>query len=142
MIARASSGGSSAETLIPGRAWRAVVSPDGTKLACNYLDEATAKWRVAVLPIAGGLPQAVFDAPGAAHRVLHWTPDGTAVAFIVTRAGVSNLWAQPISGGAPTRLTDFKTNRIFNFAWSPDGRRLALAHGWTSSDVALLQNFR
>jgi serine/threonine protein kinase/Tol biopolymer transport system component len=141
-VARVSANGGSPETLIAGRVWRAVVSPDGKNLACNYLDESTTKWRVAVLSISGGEPLAVFDAPGDLHRVVQWTSDGTALAFIVTRAGVSNLWAQPIDGGAPSQLTDFKTNRIFNFAWSRDGRRLALAQGWTSNDVALIQNFR
>lgn len=60
----------------------------------------------------------------------------------MTRGGVSNIWTQPVSGGAPAQLTNFKTDRIFNFAWSRDGKRLALAQGWVSSDVALIQNFR
>jgi Tol biopolymer transport system component len=141
-VARVSANGGAPETLIAGRVWRAVVSPDGKNLACNYLDESTAKWRAAVLPITGGAPLAVFDAPGGMHRVMQWTSDGAALAFIVTRAGVSNIWAHPIIGGTSAQLTDFKTNRIFNFAWSSDGRRLALAQGWTSSDVALIQNFR
>ncbi|MGH9844049.1 MAG: protein kinase domain-containing protein [Blastocatellia bacterium] len=142
VIAKVSSSGGAPETLIAGRAWRAVVAPDGTKIACNYLDETTAGWRLAVLPTSGGAPTAVFDAPGSMHRVVQWTPDGAGLAFIVTRGGVSNLWSQPISGGPPAQFTDFKTDRIFNFAWSRDGERLALAHGWESSDVALIQNFR
>ncbi len=141
-IARVPSGGGAPQILIGGRAWRAVVSPDGTKIACNYLDETTMSWRLAVLPVSGGDPVAIFDAPGSAHRVIQWTPDGAGLAFIVTRGGVSNIWSQPVAGGAPASLTDFKSDRIFNFAWSRDGRRLALAHGWVSSDVALIQNFR
>jgi Tol biopolymer transport system component len=142
VIARVPSEGGSPETLVAGRAWRAVVSPDGTKLACNYLDESVARWRIAILPVTGGAPVAVYDAPGSMNRVVQWTPDGSGVAFIVTRGGVSNLWSQPLSGGPANRFTDFKTNRIFNFAWSRDGRTLALAHGWTTSDVAIIQNFR
>ncbi len=142
VIAKVSSSGGAPETLIAGRAWRAVVAPDGTKIACNFLDETTASWRLAILPISGGAPITVFDAPGSMHRVVQWTPDGAGLAFIVTRGGVSNLWSQPISGGPPAQLTDFKTERIFNFAWSRDGQGLALAHGWESSDVALIQNFR
>lgn len=102
----------------------------------------TASWRLAVLPISGGAPTSVFDAPYSINRVVQWTPDGEHLAFVVTRGGVSNIWTQPISGGAPAQLTNFKTDRIFNFAWSRDGKRLALAHGWVSSDVALVQNFR
>jgi Tol biopolymer transport system component len=76
------------------------------------------------------------------RRVVQWTPDGSGLAFVVTRGGVSNLWVQPVAGGAPSPLTDFKTDRIFNFAWSRDGRRLALARGWSSGDVVLIRNFR
>src|SRR5262245_1590918 len=142
VIARIPSGGGSPQTLVDGRSWRAVLSPDGAKIACNYLDETTASWRLAVMPASGAAPTAVIGAPGSMHRVVQWTPDGARLAFIVTRGGVSNLWAQPISGEAPARLTDFKTGRIFNFAWSRDGQSLAIAQGWESSDVALIQNFR
>lgn len=142
VIARVSSDGGTPETLIAGRAWRAVVSPDGANLACNYLDETTARWRLAVMPISGGAPAAIFDASGSLHRVVQWTPDGAGLAFIVTRGGVSNIWIQQLSGGSTAQLTSFKTGRIFNFAWSRDGKQLALAHGWVSSDVALIRNFR
>jgi len=142
VIARVSAGGGSPETLVAGRVWRAVVSPDGTKIACNYLDETTASWKLAVLPVSGGAPLAVFDAPGSAYRVFQWTPDAAGLTYIVARGGVSNLWAQRLSGGTPAQYTGFKSGRIFNFAWSRDGLRLALAHGWVSSDVALIQNFR
>jgi Tol biopolymer transport system component len=142
VIARVSSDGGTPETLIAGRAWRPVVSPDGANLACNYLDETTSRWRLAVMPVSGGAPVAIFDAPGSLHRVVQWTPDGAGLAFVVTRGGVSNIWVQLLSGGAPAQLTGFKTGRIFNFAWSRDGKQLALAHGWASSDVALIRNFR
>jgi len=142
VIARVSAGGGSPETLVAGRAWRAVVSPDGAKIACNYLDETTASWKLAVLPVSGGAPLAAFDAPGSAYRVVQWTPDAAGLIYIVTQGGVSNLWAQRLSGGAPAQYTGFKSGRVFNFAWSRDGLRLALAHGWVSSDVALIQNFR
>ncbi len=141
-IVKVSSDGGKPETVIDKRAWRAVLSPDGAKVACNYLDETTARWRLAVFPVSGGNPLAVFDAPGSWHRVVHWTPDGNGLAFIVTSGGVSNIWVQPVSGGASAPMTDFKTDRIFNFAWSRDGRQLALARGWSSGDVVLIRNFR
>jgi Tol biopolymer transport system component len=141
-VAKVLSDGGEPETVVGQRAWRAVLAPDGTKVACNYLDETTARWRLAVFPVAGGNPLVVFDAPGSMRRVVQWTPDGSGLAFVVTRGGVSNLWVQPVAGGAPSPLTDFKTDRIFNFAWSRDGRRLALARGWSSGDVVLIRNFR
>ena len=73
---------------------------------------------------------------------IHWTPDGQAVAYIRTRGGVSNIWSQPLDGSPPKQLTDFKSDRIFNFAWSRDGKQLALSRGVVNSDVVLISNFR
>jgi len=53
-----------------------------------------------------------------------------------------------ISGGrrfrAPLQkqMTNFKSDLIFAFDWSGDGKQLALARGATSSDVILISNFR
>ena len=115
-----------------------VISPDGKMIACNYRNEADAPIRMAVIPFEGGPPLKTFDLPGAHDRPIRWTPDGRGLAYIVTRDGVSNIWSQPLAGGGPKPLTGFKTQRIFNFAWSRDGRRLALSRGETINDVALI----
>jgi hypothetical protein len=44
-----------------------------------------------------------------------------------------------LSGGAPEQITDFGSDRIFAFAQSHDGRRLAVARGTVQSDVVLIQ---
>ncbi len=68
--------------------------------------------------------------------------DGRSIAYVNTIADVSNFWAQPINGGLPKRLTDFKSNQIFHFAWSIDGRQLALSRGFVTTDVVLVGDFR
>jgi serine/threonine protein kinase/Tol biopolymer transport system component len=119
-----------------------VISPDGKLIACNYRNEADAPIRMAVIPFEGGPPLKTFDLRGTYDRPIRWTPDGRALAYIVTRDGVSNIWSQPLTGGGPKPLTDFKTQRISNFAWSRDGKQLALARGVTNSDVVLITGFR
>ncbi|HEX8880688.1 MAG TPA: hypothetical protein VF749_11695, partial [Candidatus Acidoferrum sp.] len=69
---------------------------------------------------------------------LRFTPDGKSLAYIVSERGVSNLWAMPLAGGKPKQLTDFKSDVIFDFAWSRDGKLLALSRGQVSRDVVLL----
>ncbi len=123
-------------------AMRPVFSPDGRFIACNYRDEASGPYRVAVIPFAGGPPTRIFDIWGGHDQPLQWTPDGRAIAFIRTTNGVSNLWAQPLNGGQQKQLTDFKDQRIFNFAWSRDGKQLALSRGVINSDVVLMTGFR
>ena len=50
---------------------------------------------------------------------------------------------QPIDGGAPRQLTTFaEGKRIASFAWSPDGRQLAVARAVTTSDIVLLKGVR
>ncbi|MCM3871636.1 MAG: protein kinase [Pyrinomonadaceae bacterium] len=118
------------------------ISPDGKWFACNYQDEAGADYKLAVVPFAGGQPMKMFDIPGSFGRTIHWTADGRDLTYVDTRAGVSNIWIQRIDGGAPRQLTDFKDQRIFGFAWSRDGKQLALSRGVINSDVVLIRDFK
>ena len=86
----------------------------------------------------GGPPLYTIESDPRAFGTIRFTPDGQALAYVVNEHGSSNLWAQPLSGGAPRQLTDFKSDLIFDYAWSRDGRQLALARGQVSPDVVLL----
>jgi Tol biopolymer transport system component len=70
--------------------------------------------------------------------VPRWMPDGRGFAYIVSSSERSNLWLQPLDGSPPRQLTHFEDGlTIHDFAWSPDGKRLAVARGSQSSDVVL-----
>jgi Tol biopolymer transport system component len=71
-----------------------------------------------------------------------WAPDGQALIYVATRAGVSNLMRQPIAGGAATPLTKFTAEQIFAYALSPDQRRVGLVRGHVNSDVVLIASTR
>lgn len=71
---------------------------------------------------------------------LQWTPDGRAINYVALDNGVADIWRQPIDGGPPVQVTKFETGRIFNFAYSPDGKQLALSRGSLNSDVVLIKN--
>jgi eukaryotic-like serine/threonine-protein kinase len=124
-----------------------VVSPDGRLIACSYRDGETSPWKVAVIPFEGGEPVKLFDIPMLSIPMLfwqrvRWSSDGQALTYIENRGGVSNIWSQPLDGGKPTQLTDFKTDRILNFDWSPDGKQLACVRGLMTSDVVLLSDLK
>ena len=70
------------------------------------------------------------------------TADGRDLTYVDTKGGVSNIWLQSLAGGAPRQLTDFKDQRIFGFAWSRDGKQLALSRGVVNSDVVLVKDFK
>ncbi|MDQ3254953.1 MAG: DPP IV N-terminal domain-containing protein, partial [Acidobacteriota bacterium] len=117
------------------------VSPDGKLVAYFYSDENTS-YRIAVAPLEGSEPLKTFAVPANLSTQLRWTPDGRALAYIDTKNGVSNIFAQPLDGGKPVQLTDFKADRIVSFAYSRDGKQLALSRGTQKSDVVLFSNFK
>ncbi len=120
------------------------ISPDGSLIACFYReDQPNAPLKVAIIPFAGGEPVKVLDIPHSVNGPagLRWTPDGRALTFVNTTGGVSNIWSLPLGGGAPKQLTDFKTDQIFWFDFSRDGKQLALSRGRQTSDVILIRDF-
>src|SRR5262249_43427581 len=120
-----------------------VVSPDGKLIACQYREEQAKRMIIAILPFNGGEPIKVFnEMPLPAWGLLRWTPDGRALTYIVTKEGVSNIWLQPLDGGQPKQLTNFKEDQIFRLAWSRDSRDLAFDRGMTIKDIILLSDFR
>ena len=48
--------------------------------------------------------------------------------------------SQLLDGSAAKPVTDFKTETIFRYDWSRDGKKLARARGTVTSDVMLIKN--
>jgi len=124
--------------------WSPVLSPNGKWVA--VLDASAANWNINVVPLEGGPAVKTFDlrassAPSGFSR-LRWSPDGRALDFVGTSKGISNIWSQPLDGGPPKQITHFTSGLTFNFAWSQDGKQLALSRGSQTSDVVLIRNFR
>ena len=70
------------------------------------------------------------------------TPDGKAVAYNIVENGVGNVWEQPLDGSPGHRLTNFASDQIRTFQFSPDGKMLAVTRIHVVSDVALLRETR
>ena len=43
---------------------------------------------------------------------IQWSHDGQALVYVKNEEGVSNIWSQPLSGGAARQLTDLKIEPI------------------------------
>lgn len=139
--------GGTAVRLADGPAKQPVISPDGKLLACFAKDEQLdSPWRLTVIPFDGRTPVKMFDIPPTVHQQWHgprWTTDGKALDYVVTSGGVSNIWRQPLSGGQPRKVTDFREGQIDAFAWSPAGRNhLACVRTSTMTDLFLVRNFK
>jgi eukaryotic-like serine/threonine-protein kinase len=68
-----------------------------------------------------------------------FAPDGKAILYPITDNGVDNLVRQPLDGGKPQVITNFKSEQITDFHWSPDGKKLGLIRGHDDSDVVLIR---
>ncbi len=115
------------------------VSPDGKTVAF------ITGQKIRLVSFEGGKISKTFDAKlqlldSTNKQNLQWTLDGRGIYFIALNDGVSNIWRQPVDGSAPVQVTKFETGRIFNFAYSPDGKQLALSRGSLNSDVVLIKN--
>ena len=120
----------------------AAISPDGKYIACSYLDHPNGAFKLAIFPREGGQPIKTFAYTNGDTTNKQWSPDGRAIVYGVTRAGVTNLWAQSIDGSPPKQLTNFASDRIFSFQISRDGKQVALNRGTSASDVVLISNFK
>ena len=111
------------------------ISPDGKWVASRHYEPGNINTEV--YPFEGREPPKVLDI---AAYYFRWTPDGRSLAFVDER-NPSAILSQPIDGGAPRQMADFKPDRIFSFAWSRDGKQLAVARGTLTHDVILIRDF-
>jgi Tol biopolymer transport system component len=70
-----------------------------------------------------------------------FTPDNRAIVYTIRgENNVDNLWLQPLNGKPGRQITQFPSDQIPGFGWSPDGKNLLVGCGHTESDVVLLSD--
>jgi hypothetical protein len=85
--------------------------------------------RKAVAPVRGLKPR--------------WMADGRSFTYIDSFDPSSNLCVQPLDGSAPRQLTHFTDGKMIgHYAWSRDGRQLAISRATQSSDIVLLRGLK
>ena len=112
------------------------VSPDGKSLAFLRTNANPPGIAVCDLPRCKTLKR--LPPPPTITR-LRWTPDGRGIAYHKD----SNVWIQPLDGRPARQLTRFTDGRtIPDFAWSRDGKRLAIARMSVTNDIVLFKGLR
>ena len=125
----------------------AFVSPDGTLIAYRKSEgqDASAKAVYVVQKMEENAIVREFEAPPTSVH-LGWAPDSKAIAYVKnTTGGTQNLYLQPITGGPAIQLTHFTSEPgvIPAYAWSQDGRKLALTRAlYDDTDAVLFTGFR
>jgi WD40 repeat protein len=115
------------------------VTVDG-RIVCECLLRSGTdwKWRIAILDQDGQLRQEFRDIP--IGTPVKWSPDGKSIFYVKEENGTENVWKKSIQDGGPgTRVTQFGEERIFAFALSPDGSRIACLCGHEEAQILRMQ---
>ncbi len=83
--------------------------------------------------IGGGIGAGGFT------NTVRFAPDGKSVAYLVREKGVDNIFVQSLDGAPGHQISNFTSDDINEYAWSPDGKSLAVARYHNTSDVVLLR---
>ena len=113
------------------------LSPDG-KLIASLIGG-----RLRILSSSDGALVRSVEADKLAHPWggAKWTTDGRSLIYLVPRGNTSNVWMQAVSGSAPRQLTTFPKGYVYEYAFSRDGKKLYVAHGYLIRDAVLIKNF-
>ncbi len=105
------------------------VSPDGRWVVygVSSLDAAANRRRSDLWMVgADGTGLRRLTTHPAAEFNARWAPDASALYFLSTRSGSSQIWKISVSGGDPVQVSDLPLD-IGSMAVSPDGRKLAVS---------------
>lgn len=121
--------GGKAKQITNQPARNASVSSKGD-IVCEYLFEVSPgvrKWIIAILD-GNGQVKYPFDIP--IRTPVKWSKNGDGILYVKGQNGIENVWEKPIhGGGADAQVTHFNEERVFAFALSPDGNRVACLCG-------------
>ncbi len=121
------------------------LSPDGRLLAAivTQIDPVTQAdiHALALIDVAANTESSIriFPSQPTITFPVSFAPDGKNVAYRVIDKGTDNIWMQPVDGSKGHPVTEFTTDHIRGFGWSPDGKTLAVVRGHLVSDVVLLR---
>ena len=115
----------------------AALSPDGQWVAYTTRSPATREERLHVRALDGGAVR--YDLPVRAGGRLQWTPDGSGLWLILGHSSFRPVIEQArLDGGPVKEVFQHSSGFIFDFAYTPDGKRLAYIAGDIQMGMVLL----
>jgi len=110
-----------------GRCGKPQVSPDGSRLCFEVtrfdMAENKSNADLYLLDVTTKELRRLTTSPKSDTNP-RWSPDGSRIGFLSARDGAPQVFAIPIAGGEPQKLTNVAAG-VANFAWSPNGKHLS-----------------
>jgi len=119
---------------------RPLISADGKTVNFFILPSPGFPWKWFAVPISGGsaeehrLPIVPIPASD-----FYLAPNGRSILYTKRDDGYRNIWSAPLEGTPPKKLTDFRSDSIFEFDVSPDNH-FAVVRGNRMADLVLLES--
>ena len=136
--------------IVPGTAMPAAyfhaglaIAPDGKLLAfLTTGGQNVVGHQIALVPLDAGPepPRRMLDPDPRVAEAPQFTPDGNAVVYPIRENGTDNLWLQPLNGTPGRQITNFKSDTISTFRFSPDGKTIGVLRSHSESDAVLLRD--
>jgi len=117
------------------------VAPDGKRIAFTSYDLKSFGKKLHIATLEGArFGEIVSTVDLNLINDFAWSPDGRELTIVTNRSGTQNLWRFPVDGGEPRPITEFKSGRILNFAWSRDGESIFVARGTSRNELIILRD--
>jgi len=138
-VKRVPTSGGTPETIVKSPIGDFALSPDGKTISSVEVAEDDHKLMIRVDPTDGGKTNYV-DADSRMRGTPVISPDGKALIYVMRDKGVDNLWSQSLDGKNRKQLTNFTSDLILRYAYSKDGKQIAMERGNLESDAFLFRD--
>ncbi|MDI9639498.1 DPP IV N-terminal domain-containing protein [Geitlerinema splendidum] len=106
----------------PGNCYRAVWSPEGSRIACKSNAEGSPD--LYVIDVFGGQIERLTESR-AAEDDFAWSPDGRQIAFVAVEGQRQDIYVVDVETRVTRQITQGLGTFNFSPAWSPDGTQIA-----------------
>ena len=116
------------------------ISPDGKAIAFQTQASTGAPISIKILDFTTLQPIKSLERDPRAGGEIRYAADGQAIGYFIREKGQYAMWISPIDGSPGHVVSGFTPERILDFHWSPDGKKLAILRFHRDSDVVLLRD--
>ena len=132
-------------TVLPGKNFVGTdmaISPDSKTLAFLAAGTEQNEKKIVLVPLDAGLkpPVQLLDPDTRVTASPQFSTDGKALIYPILENGAQNLWLQPLNGLRGRQITNFTSDGIQLFRFSPDGKTLGVFRTHIESYLVLLHD--